>query len=129
MRTALWVRDAVTYALMSVQAAGHDSTEEDTEDEVASWVAASEADHTEVYQAVGMVMVQLDLDPEQALDRLRARAYAEGRTVSQLAREVLARRLRFRKEPEADPDDGGDRRHYAGEDGRDGGDEGRDGER
>ncbi|MGW1806697.1 GAF and ANTAR domain-containing protein [Streptomyces sp. NPDC002078] len=129
MRTALWVRDAVTYALMSLQAAGHDGTEEDTEDEVASWVAASEADHTEVYQAVGMVMVQLDLDPEQALDRLRARAYAEGRTVSQLAREVLARRLRFRKEPEAEPDDGGDRRHYAGEDGRDGGDEGRDGER
>ncbi|MER6025232.1 GAF and ANTAR domain-containing protein [Streptomyces sp. NPDC001851] len=95
MRTALWVRDAVTYALVSLQTAGHQGAEEDTEDEVASWVAASEADHTEVYQAVGMVMVQLDLDPEQALDRLRARAYVDGRTVSQVAREVLARRLRF----------------------------------
>jgi hypothetical protein len=120
MRTALWVRDAVTYALMSLQVAGHDSAEEDREDEVASWVAASEADHTEVYQAVGMVMVQLGLDPEQALDRLRARAYAEGRTVSQLSREVLSRKFRFRKEA----DDCGDRREYAGEDGRDGGDEG-----
>ncbi|MGW7524762.1 GAF and ANTAR domain-containing protein [Streptomyces sp. NPDC054783] len=127
MRTALWVRDAVTYALMSLQAVGHDIAEAGMEDEVASWVAASEADHTEVYQAVGMVMVQLDLDPEQALDRLRARAYAEGRTVSQLAREVLARKLRFQKEAEADA--AGGRRDYAGEDGRDGGDEGRDGKR
>ncbi|MGW1165437.1 GAF and ANTAR domain-containing protein [Streptomyces sp. NPDC002550] len=126
MRTALWVRDAVTYALVSLQAVGHDIAEADTEDGVASWVAASEADHTEVYQAVGMVMVQLDLDPEQALDRLRARAYAEGRTVSQVSREVLARKLRFQEETEADD---GARRNYAGEDGRDGGDEGRDGER
>ena len=99
MRTALWVRDAVTYALMSLQTVGHDIAVADTEDEVASWVAASEADHTEVYQAVGMVMVQ----------------------------QVLARKLRFHKEPEAD--DGGDRRDYAGGDGRDGRDEGRDGER
>ncbi|MGW3202689.1 GAF and ANTAR domain-containing protein [Streptomyces sp. NPDC001135] len=133
MRTALWVRDAVTYSLVSLQAAGHDGAEEDPEEEVASWVAASESDHTEVYQAVGMVMVQLDLDPEQALDRLRARAYVDGRTVSQVAREVLARKLRFPKEPEAEPesqaDDSGERRDYAGEDGRDGGDEGRDGER
>ncbi|MFF8861647.1 GAF and ANTAR domain-containing protein [Streptomyces sp. NPDC015139] len=100
LRTALWVRDAVTYALMSLQAATHAEAEGEAEDEVASWVAASEADHTEVYQAVGMVMVQLDVDPEQALDRLRARAFADGRTVSQLAREVLARKLRFRPEPD-----------------------------
>ncbi|MGV4984365.1 GAF and ANTAR domain-containing protein [Streptomyces sp. NRAIS4] len=105
MRTALRVRDAVTHALMRLRAADQDRTGEErggtepgAEDEVASWVAASEADHTEVYQAVGMVMVQLDLDPEQALDRLRARAYAEGRMVSQLAREVLARKLRFQKD-------------------------------
>ncbi|MFJ8031245.1 GAF and ANTAR domain-containing protein [Streptomyces sp. NPDC096032] len=125
LRTALWVRDAVTYALMSLQAATHADAEDEAEDEVASWVAASEADHTEVYQAVGMVMVQLDVDPEQALDRLRARAFAEGRTVSQLAREVLARKLRFRPEPDGPGPGGGgagdhgraagDGRSYAGE--------------
>ncbi len=124
LRTALWVRDAVTFALVNLQAAAragrgdHDGTAEDTdadtEDEVASWVAASEADHTEVYQAVGMVMVQLDVDPEQALDRLRGRAYAEGRTVSQIAWEVLARRLTFR--PEAYGGDPG--RPYGGDPGR-----------
>lgn len=106
LRTALWVRDAVTYALMSVQPA-YDGTEDEAEEAVASWVEASEADHTEVYQAVGMVMVQMDVDPEQALDRMRARAFAEGRTVSQVAREVLARRLRFRPEPDGRDDDQG----------------------
>jgi hypothetical protein len=98
LRTALSVRDAVTVALMNLQSGDHPGnggTGGDTEERVASWVAASEADHTEVYQAVGMVMVQLDVDPEQALDRLRGRAYADGRTVSQLARDVLARRLSF----------------------------------
>ncbi|MET8559109.1 GAF and ANTAR domain-containing protein [Streptomyces flaveolus] len=114
LRVALWVRDAVTLALMNLQAARHagvgGGAEEDAEGEVASWVAASEAGHTEVYQAVGMVMVQLDVDSEQALDRLRARAYAEGRTVSQVAREVLTRRLSFRPEK-----DGGDpARPYGG---------------
>ncbi|MFJ9834329.1 GAF and ANTAR domain-containing protein [Streptomyces sp. NPDC101169] len=102
LRTALWVRDAVTYALMSVQPAY--GTDDEAEEGVASWLEASEADHTEVYQAVGMVMVQIEVDPEQALDRMRARAFAEGRTVSQVARDVLARKLRFQPEPD-DPDD------------------------
>ncbi|AEY90136.1 ANTAR domain protein [Streptomyces hygroscopicus subsp. jinggangensis 5008] len=134
LRVALWVRDAVTLALMNLQAARYGTpgggTDADTEGEVASWVAASEAGHTEVYQAVGMVMVQLDVDPEQALDRLRARAYADGRTVSQVAREVLTRRLSFRRETDGgdlagpyggDPAGpyGGDPQGPRGEDGRD----------
>ncbi|TQK98151.1 GAF domain-containing protein [Streptomyces puniciscabiei] len=115
MRTALWVRDALTHALLSLPTAGRDLAEEDTEDEVASWVAASAADHSEVHRAVGMVMVQLDADSGQALARLRAHAYAEGRTVSQVAREVLARRLHFQNEPE-----GGRRRGTKGLRGREG---------
>ncbi|TVZ97652.1 ANTAR domain-containing protein [Streptomyces sp. BK340] len=83
LRTALWVREAMTDALTELR-----PREEDWD--TTSWVSASQADHTEVQQAVGMLMVQLDLDPEQALDRIRARAFAEGRTVSQLARRVLA---------------------------------------
>ncbi|MEU0008645.1 GAF and ANTAR domain-containing protein [Streptomyces sp. NPDC006314] len=99
LRTALWVCDAVTSALVALQATAPAGAEEGAGGEVAFLAAASEADHTEVHQAVGMVMVQLDADSEQALDRLRARAFAEGRTVSQLAREVLARKLRFHPEP------------------------------
>ncbi|MCZ0988502.1 ANTAR domain-containing protein [Streptomyces diastatochromogenes] len=88
LRTALWVRDAMTDALTGLRPTGE-------EGDVASWVHGSQADHTEVHQAVGMVMVQLDVDPEQALDRMRARAFAEGRTVTQVARKVLARKIRF----------------------------------
>jgi hypothetical protein len=49
-----------------------------------------------VYQATGMVMAQLrDGSPEAALATLRARAYAEGRRLGDVAADVVARRLRF----------------------------------
>ena len=44
----------------------------------------------EVHQASGMVMVQLGVSIEVALARLRAYAFAQGRTVSEIAREVVA---------------------------------------
>jgi hypothetical protein len=49
----------------------------------------------EIAQAQGMIMVQLGVSITEALVRLRAYAYAEGRPVSEVAREVVARRLRF----------------------------------
>ncbi|MGW4561915.1 GAF and ANTAR domain-containing protein [Streptomyces sp. NPDC004561] len=98
LRTALWVRDAMTFTLLNLHTA--DEHQRAGEGGVVSWMDAAEADHTEVYQAVGMIMVQLRVDSEQALDRLRARAFAEGRTVDQVARDVTARRLRFRPEPD-----------------------------
>ncbi|MFE9682887.1 GAF and ANTAR domain-containing protein [Streptomyces sp. NPDC006285] len=56
----------------------------------------SSRDLRTVHQAVGMVMVQLGTGPEQALDRLRAHALSRGRTVTEVAREVVARTLRLR---------------------------------
>jgi hypothetical protein len=50
--------------------------------------------HT-VDQASGMVAEQLGASPSDALIRLRARAFAEDRLVADLARDVVARRLRF----------------------------------
>jgi hypothetical protein len=73
---------------------------------VASWVDAAEADHIEVHQAVGMVMVQLGIEPEQALDRLRAHAFSQGRTVTEVAQEILARTLRFGPETDDDHPEG-----------------------
>jgi hypothetical protein len=49
----------------------------------------------EVHQASGMVSVQLGIGTQEALLRLRGRAFAEGRTVTELATDVVARRLRF----------------------------------
>lgn len=49
----------------------------------------------EVHQATGMISAQLDVRIGEALLRLRAHAYAEGRSVSALASDVVSRRLRF----------------------------------
>ncbi len=49
----------------------------------------------EIAQAQGMIMVQLGISITEALVRLRAYAYAQGRSVSEVARDVVARRLRF----------------------------------
>jgi hypothetical protein len=49
----------------------------------------------EVAQAQGMIMVQLGVSLTEALVRLRAYAYAENRPVSDVARDVVNRRLRF----------------------------------
>jgi hypothetical protein len=55
--------------------------------------------HLEVHQATGMVQVQLNVSTEEALLRLRARAFADGRPLRDVAADVVARRLRF------DPED------------------------
>lgn len=99
LRIALLLRDAATFAVLNLCCGMEDSGQLDVE-EVTSWIEAVEADYTEVHQAVGMVMIQLDVDPQQALDRLRARDFLEGRTVSEVAGDVIARRLRFQPETE-----------------------------
>jgi GAF domain len=64
------------------------------------WLTGSPLDHIEVYQATGMVMAQLDVPAETALSRLRAYAFVHDRTIDDIARDVVARRLRFRDEEE-----------------------------
>ncbi|MCW2885239.1 MAG: hypothetical protein QOE54_5493 [Streptosporangiaceae bacterium] len=54
----------------------------------------------EVYQATGMVAVQLGARLDDALLRLRAHAFAHGMGVTEVARQVVARRLRFSAEDE-----------------------------
>jgi GAF domain/ANTAR domain len=52
----------------------------------------------EVYQAAGMITVQLDMDVSEALARLRAHAYAEEQPLRDVARDVVARRLRIQRD-------------------------------
>ena len=54
---------------------------------------------SEVYQATGMLMVALGVDPTEAFVRLRARAYAEGRSLTDEAEDVVAGRLRLTRDP------------------------------
>jgi hypothetical protein len=58
----------------------------------------------EVYQATGMVSVQLDVSLEVAFVRLRAHAFAVGEPLGDIAYEVVQRRLRLEPDPDADPD-------------------------
>jgi hypothetical protein len=48
-----------------------------------------------LFQAQGMVMVQLGVTLAEALTRMRAHAFAENRRLGEVARDVVARRLTF----------------------------------
>jgi AmiR/NasT family two-component response regulator len=50
-----------------------------------------------VYQAQGMVMIQLQVGLTQAMSRLRAHAFAHDRPLGDVARDVVARRLVLRR--------------------------------
>jgi hypothetical protein len=50
-----------------------------------------------VYQAVGMVVAQLHLEPADAMTRLRAHAFAAGVTLDTIALDVVERRLRLER--------------------------------
>jgi hypothetical protein len=54
----------------------------------------------EVYQAQGMVMVQLDVSLQEAMSRLRAHAYVHDRRLNDVAADVVARKLRLEGDSE-----------------------------
>lgn len=60
-----------------------------------SGLAGAVERRAELFQAQGMVMVQLGTGLTEALARIRAHAYAEDRHLSEVAADVIARRLRF----------------------------------
>jgi hypothetical protein len=55
----------------------------------------------EVYQATGMVSVQLGVSLEDAFVRLRAHAFAAGTPLHDVAGDVVSRALRFEPDPQA----------------------------
>ncbi|WP_433784692.1 GAF domain-containing protein [Actinomycetospora sp. CA-101289] len=65
------------------------------------------ARHDKVHMAAGMLAEQLDLNPDDAFDRLRGHAFVESRLLVDVASDVLARRLRFDQEPDGAGDAAG----------------------
>ncbi len=53
-------------------------------------------DRVEVYQATGMIMAALEVDPAEALVRLRAQAFVRGLTTAELAWQVVEREVDLR---------------------------------
>jgi hypothetical protein len=58
-----------------------------------AWTELNALSRAEVSQATGMTVAQLGIDPADALVRLRAHAYATGRSATDTARDILDRRL------------------------------------
>ncbi len=82
--------------LLRMQAAAAGETSEtSTADPVST---GSPLSRREIHQATGMVLVQMNVTPTEALLLLRAHAFAHGTTVRAIAGDVVARRLQFTPE-------------------------------
>jgi hypothetical protein len=90
LRVAELVASVMTVALMALPRG-----EENGPDGEDPWLNGLASAHDEVYQAVGMIMVQLGVDSDEALARLRAHAFAHGRTALEVAHDVVWHRKRF----------------------------------
>ncbi|GAA0316443.1 ANTAR domain-containing protein [Streptomyces polychromogenes] len=89
LASAVLAADASTAVLVGLD---HHRT---TDEGVASWLHGAGEAHNEVYQAAGMLMARLGATADEALLLLRARAFREGRTASEVARDVVHRRIDF----------------------------------
>lgn len=91
-------RDAVAAAdLAALMMLGH-RTDPATGGDGGSWLTEASGHRAEVHQAIGMVIAQLEIGPIEALARLRAHAFVAQRLLVDVARDVVARRLRFTEE-------------------------------
>jgi GAF domain/ANTAR domain len=65
------------------------------EPDSSAWAELNALSRTEVSQATGMLVAQLEVEPAEALVRLRAHAYATNRSATDVARDILDRRLQL----------------------------------
>lgn len=66
-----------------------------TDPEADAWLDQSASSRAVVHQATGMVLVQLGVPAQEALARMRGRAFAEQRLLVDMARDIVARRVTF----------------------------------
>jgi hypothetical protein len=89
---ALMAADAAALALLYLNTGGNDPFTDN--------LSARSTYGLQVHQATGMVQVQLGITTEEAFMMLRARAFADGRPLADLAADVVGRRVRFSAEDE-----------------------------
>jgi hypothetical protein len=97
---ALCAADAAMWTLLGLEenATNHGEADGHGPTSVDGQQPGSELHRLEVYQATGMILEQMQVTAEVALSALRANAFANDRTILEVARDVVARRLRFDKE-------------------------------
>lgn len=87
LRAGFMAADAAALALLRAHTERADAIADDVE--------TRSAFELQVHQATGMVQTQLGVTTEEAFLALRARAFALGRPLVDVATDVVARRLRF----------------------------------
>ena len=85
---AMVMADVAARAVLAMQAQA-------PPDELAADLEAGSDFHFIVHQAAGMVSAQLDVSITEALVRLRAHAFGNDRPLTDVALDIVARRLRF----------------------------------
>jgi hypothetical protein len=90
---AIMVADAAAQILLDLVDKARSATGRG--DPLAQWAQVASLSRVEVYQATGMLMAQLDLSPAAALVRIRAYAFANELTASEVAQLVTSRNLRM----------------------------------
>ena len=97
---ALILADTATVLLL-------DAEGRQTDDPLSGAAPASQspdlaAHHAEIYQATGMLTEQLGVSISVAFARLRAYAYAQDKRLSEVAHDIVTRRLRLDPDPPGD---------------------------
>lgn len=91
LRDALLLADTATLLLIGREPPPGDPATEGS----AHRAGGPEGYRAEIDQATGMISAQLSVGIDEAFVRLRGRAYADERRLTDVARDVVARRLRF----------------------------------
>lgn len=89
------VVDAMTYADVAVLVILHLHAMDGSGPEQLGVLEDAFSAHPQIHQATGMVSVQVGTDLRSALLLIRARAFAEGRTMQDVAADVISRTVRF----------------------------------
>ena len=105
LRDALILADAATLLLVGQETVP--ATDADGAEAHDGLFREREGYRAEIDQATGMVSVQLGTGIDDAFARLRGYAYAHDHSLTDVARDVVARRLRFVTDPDGDPNDRG----------------------
>jgi GAF domain-containing protein len=88
LRDAMSAADVATLMFLAVRTDPGDGV----------WLDHSVNGRAEIHQATGMVLVQLGGNATDALARMRAYAFAQQRSLSDVAHDVVARRLHFTRD-------------------------------
>lgn len=93
LRGGLWAAELAAAPVLDLMTAAADW--DGSAPDAGGFAQLAALDRVEVHQATGMLIAQLDVDAAEALVRLRAYAFAQGVTASDIGWAIVERRLRF----------------------------------